>query len=200
MSFAAKPSIVLNPLIMRITWNSVREMTITNTYLEGSMEPFSETIRALTAREWNNTNTDSTTPKFLSGFGTGDDAANLNKPLKANDYVLKDDESAIIFREGNTVTVSHDNNFVELETTVYVDIYGTTKLQLLCKEEFDRIIFENQPNSSIRTKKSDNSNDSPIINVRQNVIDWTKIGEIKEINVIEQLSGQIECLWEKQKS
>lgn len=170
---------------------------ITNIHLQGIFEPFGETIRALIAREWNNTEV---TPKFLSSFGHGDNQAQLDEPLRTNDFNLKDDEPAVIFREGETTINSYDNNFIELETTIYIDIFGASKFQFLIKEEIDRIIFENQPNAVKRIKKSNNSENSPIINIKQNVIEWQKIGSIPDANIDEQYAGQIECVWEKQKN
>lgn len=175
-------------------------MTVSNTYLEGTHEPFSETVRALIGREWAAANTANITPKILSDFGHGANPGALDEPLKSNDFMLKDDEAAIIFKEGNTLTRTFDNNFIEFETTVFIDIFGSTKIQYLIKEEINRIIFENQPNSTKRIKKSDNSNDSAIINIKQNAVDWRKIGSINDVNLEEQLAGQVECIWEQQKT
>ena len=92
-------------------------MTVTTAHLQGDPEPFSETIRALIARNWDESNAADTTPKFISDFGHGENPANMNEPLKPNDFNFKDDQSVITFREGDTTTVYDVRKLVYMETS-----------------------------------------------------------------------------------
>ena len=164
------------------------------------MEPFPETIRALVSREWDSTKTLGITPTFLSEYGHGDNEADMSHPLRHNDFNTKDDQATVISREGGSIQTSGNNQTVHLRDTVIIDIFGTGWQRLIFSTEVNRIIFAHQPNAAHPLPKSDNVQDSAILYFVQDHIDWIKIGEIRDADIVGQLSGELDCVWERQLS
>lgn len=179
-------------------------MTITIEHLEGELEGFDETIRHLIAINWDDENTESKTPKFLSPHGRDEDASSPTEQVSPNSWAMHKNKDLIRFKQQQTIrndSGSLGNGTIRLITFVYIEIFAETNhRKLLFGEEVNRIIFENIPNSSTRLKKSDNTNDSAIHTFDRQNIEWNERGSFEDAGIIRFLEGEIGCLWQKRRS
>ena len=169
-------------------------MTVTTEYLSGTPELFSDTIRTLLYTEW----APDDIPKIFSLHG-GEDA--VGNELTENDFIAArkgEDSNLIRVWDGNTAVVNASNTFVELESTVYIDVFGQKSKLLEMVNEVDRILFETQPNNTKRINKSD-ARASAIWNIKEYVPNWNRIAADREDALPEQYAGEITILWQKTK-
>ena len=172
-------------------------MTITTEYLVGEAEAFSDTIRALIAREWSL----SDVPTVMSMCGIGDNAAKGN--LTENDFLSArkgEDLRFIRVYDGDTTILESTNQFIEYESTVFIDVFARPSQITQFAEEIDRILFENTPNGTNRIRKAGGSLNSAIWNVKNYVPEWRRIAEDREAGLPEQYAGTIQVLWQKTKT
>ena len=172
-------------------------MAITTEFLVGEHEAFSDTIRALIAREWSL----SDVPTVMSMCGVGDNAAKSN--LTENDFISGrkgEDLQFIRVYDGDTTILESTNHFVEMESTVYIDVFTRPSQITQFASEVDRILYENTPNGTNRIRKAGGSLNSAIWNIKNYIPEWRRIAEDREAGLPEQYAGEIRILWQKTKT
>ena len=160
-------------------------MSLSN--LVGDDEPASESIRALLSREWNV----QPVPVFMSRFGAGNAAAGA--PVTANDRRAAIERGPTVYvRDGAATPGEGNNDFVEISTVVYIDIFDESRKHLTAiRNEVDRIIFAARPNTSTRIPKSDGT-DSAITYIDPQTPTWQHIDPVEQLGITEQYAGEIE--------
>ena len=170
-------------------------MTITIEHLAGHNELFSDTIRHLLAREWELDHT----PKIMSALGEGDSVNKME--MTENDFLSArkgEDQDFIRVYDGDTTILEATNQFVELESSVYIDVFGEKQMLLSYVNEIDRILFENQANGSARINTS--AGTASAIWTMSYVPNWRRLAETREEGLPEQYAGEIKIQWQKTKS
>ena len=172
-------------------------------FLQGTAEPFPETIRRLLASEWDDSETMDVTPVMVSPNGQGDAEADHSATLKKNDWKILDNRDAVRIYEGDTARQDPAdmwNRTQRMVTTVYIDIFATSPLMgTLMKNEINRIILGNMPNNSDRILKSNGTENSAIATWDRQSIDWEKINDVSDRDTALQYSGQLGCVWSQTK-
>lgn len=180
-------------------------MVVTDIYLVGNPEPFDETVRRLIANLWDNTNTETKTPIFRSPHGKDAAVADLTKAVSANAWMKDINKDLIRFKTSDSVRFPQaqpsGNKFVYMIDTVTIDIFGNfPNRAFLFAREVNRILLENQPNNSVRIKKSNGTQDSAIHQFDRQGIDFTEITEVEASGIVYQLAGELGCVWQRNKS
>lgn len=179
-------------------------MTITVDYLENGMEGFDETIRHLISRNWDDDNTESKTPLFLSPHGRNNDEATAAEAVSPSAWAMHKNKDLIRFKQQQTVrndAGSLGNSTIRLISTVLIEIFAETEhRKLLFGEEVNRIIFENMPRQTSRILKSDNTDDSAIATFDRSNIEWNERGSFEDAGIIRFLEGELGCLWQKRRT
>ena len=167
-------------------------------FLQGTAEPFPETVRKLLADRWDVSETMDVTPAIISPNGKGQEAAGQNTMTK-NDWRKLDNADVIRIYEGDTARqdpADQWNRTQRMVTTVYIDIFATSPLMgTLTKNEINRIILGNMPNNSTRILKSNGTENSAIATWDRQSIDWEKINDVSDRDTALQYSGQLGCVW-----
>ena len=170
---------------------------ITTEYLTCEHQAVSGTLRSLIAREWGLADP----PTVMSACGVGDSAA--KKTLTENDFLSgRKGEGLNYIRvyDGDTNILNATNNFIELESTVYIDIFARPSQIVNYADEVDRIIYEAAPNGTSRVRKAGGSLNSAIWTIRNYIPEWRRIAEDREEGLPEQYAGEIQILWQKTKT
>ena len=169
-------------------------------YLDGPDELVSETIRSLIASNWDPSNTKNITPKFISQYGKGTDAANENEEATANDLAVRHDENVLRFLNAGTALNANGQSSLTsaVISTVKIDIFGQTQaLRERFAAEVNRIIFQNQPSQTVRIPKSTSTQQNPansaIAQFITNMIEWSDLHEFTKNGIIGQITGSLKC-------
>ena len=169
-------------------------MPLTAEYLVGETEAFSDTVRALLAREWSLDHP----PTIMSACGAGDNASKSH--LTENDFLAArkgEDLNFVRVYDGDTTVTAATNQFVELESLVHIDVFARPSQITAYVDEVDRILWDAAPNNTTRVRKSGGSLDSAIWNFKEYTPDWHRIAEDREEGLPEQYAGTITILWQK---
>ena len=178
---------------------------ITDNYLVGDPEPFDETIRALISRDWDDANTETVTPKFLSPHGRDSGTADFTSTISTNAWMKDINKDLIRFKQQETLPYSQaqpsGNKWFMMVTTINIDIFAERPNRyFLFDREINRIIQETIPNNSVRIKKSNNTQDSAIHTFDRQVIPFIKIGDFAEGGIRYQWAGELGLVWQRNKS
>lgn len=172
---------------------------------QSAHEPASDTVRQFIAAAWD-ASAKGFDPYFVSEGGVNTSAAGSRGLSSAALASLERDATAYCkFYEGDTRTLNSSKSTWYGETDVYCDIYGrhavmgaTLKSQmLLIRDHVDGTILNNQTGPYPQSR---DGNDSAIMAIAPEGIDWERIGEDGEKAISEQYSGIIECRWQRSKT
>jgi len=180
-------------------------MTIVYNFLTPPFEDPAESLRKFIYDNWNDSNTDSITPKMYSPLGFDDQVsstetkdehnrADYNKP-KTGDFIR------LYFLRSDPIQPDiMVNNVTRSNTVIAIDVYAINSNRLaLFTEEISNIIFDNQPNTSIRIPKT-NGDDSAIATFDRQRLDWVRIGAIDDTGITRGLNAILGCTIEKFKT
>ena len=175
-------------------------MTVTTIYLEGSIEPFDETIRAYIARLWTEANTLGSRPVFLSPNGQGKSESNFDESVTKNDMESLKVDGMILFEaieQQHIIASSGAGQSGKTKATlVNVTMYAINRYHLFhYMQEFDRILSDNRPNTSLRIKKTDNSQDSAIAYFDRDQMNWARPQTIEDSIHIVITTAQLGARW-----
>jgi len=140
-------------------------LTVTTIYLQGSIEPFDETIRAYIARLWLEANTLGSRPVFVSPNGQGKDESNFDESLTKNDMESLKVDGMILFEatEEQHIGGGRGKSGKTKATLINVTMYAINRYHLFhYMQEFNRILSDNRPHTGLRIKKTNDSEDSAI--------------------------------------
>lgn len=178
---------------------------ITYNYLTPPFEDPAESIRKFIYDNWTITNTDNIKPKMYSPLGfdnnkssidTKDEhnRADYNKP-KTGDYIR------FYFLRSDPIQAEiMVNNITRSNIIIAIDVYAVNSNRLsLFTEELANIIFDNQPNTTIRIPKT-NGDDSAIATFDRQRLDWARIGAIDDSGITRGFNAILGCTIEKFKT
>jgi len=177
-------------------------MTIEVTYLDGDKEPFEETVRSFFSRLWVNTETNNITPVFLSPNGINSEEADLTEEISQADINAKKASGLLLFETNENITresIGNDNRTIE--SPVQITMYARSKYEMfLFIDHINDIIHENQPSSSTRIKKSNNTEDSAIAWFKERKgINFSKPLIVDKEGFVHISTGTLTCMWIKTK-
>ena len=173
-------------------------MTVNTIYLQGSIEPFDETIRAFIARKWDSTNTLGVTPAFASPNGAGKDEADYSDDLTKNDMASMQVDGLILFEavEQQFVSGGRGKSGKTMNTRINITIYGVDRHHLFFfMQEFNRIMSEFRPHTGLRITKSNDSQDSAIAYFDRDQITWARPKNIEDSTHVVISTGQLGVRW-----
>lgn len=180
-------------------------MTIEFAYLQGDFESPEETLRKLCYDEWDTSLTQDETPKMISPLGFDDEEAKTEAKDQnsTNDWIAAKRGEYIRFKYTDTVQQKSDdldNTHIRKNYIVQIDVFSTNSLRsALFREQVEDILFENQPNSSKRIKKS-NGETSGIVTFDRQALEWLEIGTFEEMGLVREWQAEIGCLFQKNKT
>lgn len=174
------------------------------TYLQGDVESPDETLRHFIARNWTAENTENVTPVFLSPQGQGTEPADDERRIAGQNFRALQKKNAVIFKRTDTVANGADswnNDRSSINYIVTIDVFAESSSKAMkFTEEITNILFDSLINNTNRIVKSNNTEDSFITRFDRSSIDWLRVGEIEDVGVTEQYSGEIGCLVEKSRT
>lgn len=180
-------------------------MTITYRHLVGPYEDPAESIRKFIYDNWIPANTDGIKPKMYSPLGFDDQPSSTDTEDEHGraDYNTPKTGDFIRFywlRTDSNQPEGMVNNITRSSVVIAIDAYAVNSNRLaLFTEELSRIIFENQPNTTIRIPKTDDD-DSAIATFDRQRLDWVRIGAIDEAGITRGQNAILGCIIEKFKS
>lgn len=181
-------------------------MTIVFAYQVGDFESPEETLRKLVFDSWFDAETQNTKPKMISPMGfDGDEAGTTaEKQSSTNDWLSAKTSEYIRFKYTDTVEqkpTDLDNSHIRKIYIIQIDVFATNSLRsALFKEQIENILFENQPNSSKRIKKSNGTEDSGIVTFDRQALEWLEIGTFEDEGLVREWQAEIGCLFQKNKT
>ena len=178
-------------------------MTISITYLVGTKEPFDETLRHYFSTNWVPSETNGITPVFLSPHGKDSDPADLNVELSQADIENLKASGLILFQTTEHIPLSNaSNDQTTIETPILITAYARTKNEMsLFISHINDIMHENMPNSSVRIKKSNGTEDSAIAYFKQRKGIQFSQPQVKDKEGFVYIStGFLSCMWVKTKT
>ena len=173
-------------------------MTVTTIYLQGSIEPFDETIRAFIARKWLEANTLGIQPVFVSPNGQGKDESNFDESMTKNDMESLKVDGMILFEaiEEQHIGGGRGKSGKTKATLINITIYGINRYHLFhFMQEFNRILSEFRPHTGLRIKKTNDSQDSAIAYFDRDQISWARPQKIEDSIHIVITTGQLGVRW-----
>lgn len=180
-------------------------MVITYNFLVGDYEDPAESIRKFIFDNWTASDTDDITPKMYSPLGFDDSVSSTDTKDEHNraDYNQPKTGDFIRFYVLRTVRIQPElmvNNITRENIIISIDVYAVNSNRLaLFSQELSNIIFENQPNFTVRVPKTD-GDDSAIATFDTQSLDWSRIGLIDETGITRGLNALLGCAIEKFKS
>jgi len=180
-------------------------MAILYNYLVGKYEDPAESVRKFIYDNWTPANTDGITPKMYSPLGFDDQQSSTDTKDEHNrvDYNKPKTGDFIRFYFLRSDPIQPDimvNNITRSNTIITIDLYAVNSNRLaLFSQEISNIIFENQPNTTIRIPKTD-GDDSAIATFDRQRLDWARIGVIDEAGITRGLNAILGCTIEKFKT
>ena len=180
-------------------------MTISFSYLVGTFEQPSETLRKLVFDNWVLEKTNNIKPEMISPQGFNGDEAGRDEDslLSTNDWIANKKSNLLRFRVTDHTQQKPedcDNSNTRKNYIVQIDVFGTNEyLAGLFREMVDDIIFDNLPTTSRRILKSD-GHDSGIVTFDRTTIEWTEIGAFETAGQFHEWQGEIGCLFQKNKT
>lgn len=174
-------------------------------YLVGSFEDPAESLRKLIFDEWTPANTDGATPKIYSpmGFNFSETPFLTKKEHGHADWNIPKSGDFIRLYFLRSEPIQPDimvNNITRSNSIIAIDVYAVNSNRLsLFSEEISNIIFENQPNNTIRLEKTDGNNSAVATFDRQR-LDWVRIGAIDDTGITRGLNAILGCTIEKFKT
>jgi len=173
-------------------------MTVSTIYLQGLIEPFDETVRAYIARLWDETKTLGSKPAFVSPNGQGEDESNFDESVTKNDMESLKVDGMILFEaiEQQHIGGGRGKSGKTKATLINVTLYAMNRYYLFYyMQEFDRILSDNRPNTGLRIKKTNDSEDSAIAYFDRDQMTWARPQKIEDSIHIVITSGQLGARW-----
>jgi len=173
-------------------------MTVTTIYLQGTIEPFDETIRAYIARLWLEVNTLGSRPAFVSPNGQGKDEASFDESVTKGDMEALKVDGMILFEaiEEQHIGGGRGKSGKTKATLINVTMYALNRYYLFhYMQEFNRILSDNRPATALRIKKTDNSQDSAIAYFDRDQMSWARPQKIEDSIHIVITTAQLGVRW-----
>lgn len=178
-------------------------MTITDQYLVGNPEPFSETLRKWFFDLWVNAKTDNVKPKFMSPHGVDGAVADLTKSVSSTDWQAFINQDFIRLKQVGQIPTNDKTGGLGQVRSIYmvhIDIFSeSANRQYLFGKHINDIIHDNMPNNQNRINKTDGQT-SAIATFDRTHIHWEQIGEFKDVGVVMQLAGELGIVTAQNKS
>lgn len=172
-------------------------MAIAYLHLVGSWEDLDETIRYQIQTNWNPANTNSITPTFKSATGTNVDHSWPRATSFGTNQIHFNEEEI-----GDIPSEQANGDFWQgMLSLVYIDVFAAdaNKLKSFVRE-INRIIWTINPNSSVRVKKSNATEDSVIDRFDPPTVKFIKERNLNPpIKIMPHTSGTLRIIWYKTK-
>jgi len=137
------------------------------------------------------------------GFDGDVAATTTDKQISTNDWIEAKKAEHIRFKYTDTIQQKPDdldNKHIRKNYIVQIDVFSTNSLlSILFKEQIENILFENQPNSSIRINKT-NGVTSGIVTFDRQALEWLEIGTFEDEGLVREWQAEIGCLFQKNKT
>jgi len=169
-------------------------MVVTYVNLVGAWEHFDKTLASRLTANWNPANTGGITPKVYSASGLNV-SHSWARTFGTNEIHLNEDETSLQL----PLEEANGNTRIGMKTLVYIDVFSNdaNKLKLFMLE-INRIIWELNPNSSNRIKKSNGTENSPISHFDRYTVYFRKEREIDpSMKIYAHASGTLGVIWYK---
>lgn len=180
-------------------------MTIIYNHLVPPFEDPAESVRKFIYDNWDNSNTDSITPKMYSPLGYDNQISSTDTKAEHNraDYTKPKTGDFIRFYFLRSDPIQPDimvNNVTRSNIILSIDVYAVNSNRLiLFTEELSKIILQNQPNNTIRIPKT-NGDNSAIATFDRQRLDWARIGAIEDTGITRGQNAILGCTIEKFKT
>ena len=162
-------------------------------FLNGNLEPFSDTIRLLIATNWKLKRT----PAIISEGGEGTQAGTIT--TNAAKFLQKEKGLTISIYDGDTTDTEMTKDFVYGFQIVHIDIttnhvyYDDKSEGIKAMHEINRIISSNQTGPYI---KSRDGKDSHLFGFTSYIPSWNHITEEDENIITQGWYGEIGCRYQ----
>jgi hypothetical protein len=172
-------------------------MTVTYINDAGNWEHFDKTISARLSASWTSGNTNSETPTFHSASGTNV-SQSWPRSFGTNEIHCNEDDTQFPISS----ETANGNTWQGMKSLVYIDIFARdANLLKLFIREVNRIIWELNPNSGNRVKKSNGTDNSPIDHFESYTIQFIKERQLApNMRVSAHGSGTLKIIWYKLRS
>jgi len=180
-------------------------MPIVYNHLIPPFEDPAESIRKFIYDKWDINNTDDIKPKMYSPLGFDSQPSSIDTKDEHNraDYNKPKTGDFIRFYFLRSDPIQPDimvNNITRSNTIISIDVYAVNSNRLsLFTEEISNIIFQNQPNNTVRIPKT-NGDNSAIATFDRQRLDWVRIGAIDDTGITRGLNAILGCTIEKFKT